>query len=108
MFSMGFLDPRAFPCARCLPRRMATFPLLAFYRGALCESDDDFSEEENCVPPSDVLFVVIEQQKQVRGKLFFCKACSNNHSVHPGECFERFHTLFKYPKGVSRRMHEKK
>lgn len=31
-----------------------------------------------------------------RETVFFCKTCRNNPGLHPGECFERFHTLPKY------------
>ncbi|KAL1442389.1 hypothetical protein MTO96_030835 [Rhipicephalus appendiculatus] len=31
-----------------------------------------------------------------RETVFFCKTCSNNPGLHPGECFERYHTLPKY------------
>ncbi|XP_077545885.1 uncharacterized protein LOC144158704 isoform X4 [Haemaphysalis longicornis] len=31
-----------------------------------------------------------------RETVFFCKTCSNNPGLHPGECFKRFHTELKY------------
>ncbi|KAH8023284.1 hypothetical protein HPB51_011727 [Rhipicephalus microplus] len=31
-----------------------------------------------------------------RETVFFCKTCRNNPGLHPGECFERFHTLPQY------------
>lgn len=27
---------------------------------------------------------------------FFCKTCRNNPGIHPGLCFEKFHTLLNY------------
>lgn len=53
------LDPRAFSLAcgttrtRGSLRSIATFSPHAFHSGAFSENNDDFSDEENYVPPSD-------------------------------------------------------
>ena len=44
---------REYPLERGSLRSMATFSPRAFYGGAFSESEDDFSEEENYVPPPD-------------------------------------------------------
>lgn len=31
-----------------------------------------------------------------RETVFFCKTCSKNPGLHPGECFEKYHTVKKY------------
>lgn len=52
MSSTGLLDPGAFSFVCCSLRSLAAFSLRVFYRGACGESDDEFSEEGNYVPPS--------------------------------------------------------
>ena len=37
--------------------------------------------------------------RKVKGRretVFYCKTCSRKPGLHPGECFEKYHTLKKY------------